>query len=230
MIEVYTWVTGNCHKIHIILEELGLAYQLKPINIFLGEQFAPAFLKLNPNNKIPVIVDHDGPTDEPYVLFESGAILLYLAEKTGKLIPQDTARRFEAIQWLMFQVGGLGPFGGQALHFRQFAADKIPYAIDRYTNEMTRQFRMIDGVLENRAFIAGDYSIADIALFPWVRMEKRLGQDFADYPNIRRWHDTIAARPAVAKAITTLADRAKTTPLSDEDRSVLFGQRQYSPR
>lgn len=231
MIELYTWVTGNCHKIHIALEELELPYEIKPIDIMKGEQFASDFLAINPNNKVPAIVDRDGPGGHPYTLFESGAILLYLAEKTGKLIPTDTANRFQVIQWLMLQMSSIGPMGGQALHFRQFATQKIPYAIDRYTNEISRLFRVIEARLGQTPFVAGnEYTIADIALFPWVRMEQRLGQRFDALPNIHRWYQTISERPAVQKGLQVLADRAAAGPLSDEARSVLFGDKQYQPR
>jgi GST-like protein len=232
MIEIYTWVTGNCHKVHIALEELELSYEVKPINIFNGEQFAPEFLAINPNNKVPAIVDLDGPGGSPYQLFESGAILLYLAQKTGKLLPSDTAKRFQAIQWLMLQMSGVGPMGGQALHFRQFASEKIPYAIDRYTNEISRLFRVIEARLEQARYLVEDeYTIADIALFPWVRMEQRLGQSFDDLPNIKRWYEEISARPAVQRGLAVLSDRATSPgPLSDEARSALFGDKQYQPR
>lgn len=232
MIDLYTWVTGNCHKIHIALEELGLPYEIHPVNIFKGDQFTPEFLAINPNNKVPVIIDRDGPGGQPFKLFELGAILLYLAEKTGNLLPNDTAKRFEVIQWLMLQMSGVGPMGGQALHFRQFAAEKIPYAIDRYTNEISRLFRVIEDRLGQAAFLAGaEYTIADIALFPWVRMEQRLGQSFNSLPNIQRWYETILARPAVQKGLLVLADRiAPPGPLSQEARSVLFGDRQYQTR
>lgn len=232
MIELYTWVTGNCHKIHIALEELELPYEIRPINIFKGEQFTPEFLAINPNNKVPAIVDLDGPDGGPFRLFELGAILLYLAEKAGGLIPSDTAKRFEVIQWLMLQMSGVGPMGGQALHFRQFAVEQVPYAINRYTNEIGRLFRLIETRLGQTPYIAGDdYTIADIALFPWVRMEQRLGQSFDTLPNIRRWYDTISARPAVQKGLRVLADRvAAPGPLSEDARSILFGDQQYQVR
>ncbi|MGE4012969.1 MAG: glutathione S-transferase family protein [Alphaproteobacteria bacterium] len=229
MIKVYSWVTGNSHKVHIMLEEVGLPYELHPINIFTGEQFAPEFLKINPNNKVPVIVDTEFTDGKPIVIFESGMILQYLAEKTGKLLPTEPRARYEVLQWLMFQMAALGPYGGQALHFRQFATQKIPYAIDRYTNEMTRLFRIFEARLAERQYYAGDYSIADIAMFVWVRMEQRLGQSFDDYPNLRRWHDMIAARPAVQKGVSVLTDRAHKGPLNEDMQSVLYGAKQYQP-
>ncbi|MCW5700893.1 MAG: glutathione S-transferase N-terminal domain-containing protein, partial [Rhodospirillales bacterium] len=173
MIDLYTWSTPNGFKVSILLEELGLPYKVFPINIGAGDQFDPAFLKLNPNNKIPVIVDHDGPNGEPLALMESGAILMYLAEKSGKLMPAETVQRYTVIQWLMFQMGGLGPMLGQNHHFRRYAPETIPYAVDRYTREATRLYRVLDARLGEEEYLAGDYSIADIASYPWIRPWRR---------------------------------------------------------
>jgi len=226
VIDVYTWPTPNGHKVHIMLEEVGLPYTVHPIDIGRGDQFAPDFLKISPNNKMPAITDRDGPGGKPYSLFESGAILLYLAEKTGKLMPAETGARYDVVQWLMFQMGNIGPMLGQAHHFRHYAPEPLPYAIQRYTNEANRLYGVLDRRLQGRSYLADDYSIADIAVWPWVRTPDRQGVDAAAYPNYRRWFDAIAARPAVQRGIQVLADRSRPQ-LDAKAKEVLFGATQY---
>ena len=199
MIDVYTWTTGNGRKIPIFCEEIGLPYRLHMVDIHNGEQFTPEFMAINPNTKIPAVIDPDGPGGQPLTLFESGAILIYLADKTGKLMPKDSAGRYHVIQWLMFQMANIGPLLGQAHHFRSKAPD-IPYAIKRYTDEATRLYRVMDKRLGEAEYLAGDYSIADIATYVWLRNPKNQGQDINDYPNVKRWFDAINARPAVQRA------------------------------
>ncbi|TAH47578.1 MAG: glutathione S-transferase family protein [Betaproteobacteria bacterium] len=202
MITLHTWGTPNGHKISIALEELGLEYEVRKVNITRDEQFDPAFLALNPNNKIPVIVDSDGPDGQPITIFESGAILIYLAEKTGRLLPHDARARHETLQWVMFQMGSIGPMLGQAHHFLRFAPDVISYAIDRYSKEATRLYGVLNGRLRGRDWLAGpDYSIADIATFPWIARHEWQGIDLARYPEVRRWFEAIAARPAVQRGL-----------------------------
>lgn len=230
MIEVYSWPTPNGHKVHIMLEECGLAYRVHPIDIGAGDQFAPAFLAISPNNKIPAITDPVGPDGKPISLFESGAILLYLAGKTGKLLPADVRGKYEVLQWLMFQMGGVGPMLGQAHHFRIYAPEKLPYAIDRYTNEAKRLYGVINKRLAHATYIAGaEYSIADIAVFPWLRSWKNQGVEMSDYPHLKGWFDEIAKRPAVQRGLEVLAGARK--PLTDDKaREVLFGKRQVEQR
>ena len=230
MIDLYSWATPNGHKVHIMLEECGLPYKVHAINIGEGDQFKPDFLKISPNNKMPAIVDQDGPGGKPMSLFESGAILLYLASKTGKFLPTDIRQRWSTAQWLMFQMGGVGPMLGQAHHFRNYAKDKIQYAIDRYTNEANRLYGVIDRRLAESRYIACDeYSIADMAIWPWTRYPDRQGVDKAQYPHFARWFDTIAARPAVQRGVLVLADLRK--PVHDEKaREMLFGSTQYQKR
>ncbi|NIM29313.1 MAG: glutathione S-transferase family protein [Gammaproteobacteria bacterium] len=227
MIDLYTWPTPNGHKVHIMLEEVGLEYRVIPVNINEGDQFAPEFLAISPNNKMPAMVDQDGPGGKPYSLFESGAILMYLAEKTGKLMPTDVAGRYDVIQWLMFQMGSIGPLLGQAHHFRIYAPEPIPYAVDRYTREAGRLYGVLDRRLAESAFLAGDYSIADIACFPWLRRPERQGQRHEDFPNLKRWFDTIAARPAVERGVAVLAEHQRSGPISAQARENLFGAAQY---
>jgi GST-like protein len=229
-IEVHSWPTPNGHKVHIMLEECGLPYRAIPVNIGAGEQFRPDFLAISPNNKIPAIVDPDGPDGKPISLFESGAILVYLASKTGRFLPPTDRARFEVLQWLMFQMGGVGPMLGQAHHFRMYAPEKIPYAIDRYTNEARRLYGVIDKRLGQSAWLGGDdYSIADIATFPWLRSWQNQGIVLEEYPHLKRWFDTIAARPAVQRGVQVLADLRK--PITDDKaREVLFGATQYQRR
>ena len=204
-IELYTWGTPNGRKISIMLEEVGLPYSVHPINITKDEQYAPAFLKISPNNKIPAIVDPDGPDGRPISLFESGAILIYLAEKTGKLLPADRRGYLTALQWLMWQMGSWGPMLGQAHHFRRFAPEKIPYAIDRYTNETRRLYGVLDKRLGEADYMAGDYSIADVATFPWAARHEWQGIALADFANVKRWYDAIAARSAVERGMAVPA-------------------------
>ncbi|HXF67018.1 MAG TPA: glutathione binding-like protein [Burkholderiales bacterium] len=233
MIDVYSWPTPNGHKVHIMLEETGLQYRVHGVNIREGDQFKPEFLRISPNNRIPAIVDHDGPGGRPISLFESGAILIYLAEKTGRLLPQDPHARYTTLQWLMWQMGGVGPMFGQANHFRRYAREKIPYAIERYTNEANRLTRVLDKRLGESRYVAGeDYTIADIAIFPWMRGAENRGVNLADYPNVRRWFDEIGARPAVQRGVKVLAEVQSTAQAPHDDRSweVLFGKVQFQRR
>jgi GSH-dependent disulfide-bond oxidoreductase len=229
-IEVYSWPTPNGHKVHIMLEECGLPYNAIPVNIGAGEQFRPDFLAISPNNKIPAIVDPQGPDGAPISLFESGAILLYLAAKTGRFLPAGDRAKFEMLQWLMFQMGGVGPMLGQAHHFRMYAPEKIPYAVDRYTNEARRLYGVIDRRLAQSKWLGGaDYSIADIATFPWLRSWQNQGVVMDEYPQLKRWFDAIAERPAVQRGVKVLADLRK--PITDDKaREVLFGATQYQRR
>ncbi|HEV6967381.1 glutathione binding-like protein [Roseateles sp.] len=230
MIEVYSWPTPNGHKVHIMLEECGLAYRVHPVDIGAGEQFSPAFLAISPNNKIPAITDPDGPDGQPISLFESGAILLYLAGKTGRLLPAEVRGKYEVLQWLMFQMGGVGPMLGQAHHFRIYAPEKIDYAIERYTNEARRLYGVINKRLAHSTYLGGhEYSIADIAVFPWLRSWKNQGVQMADYPHLKGWFDEIAKRPAVQRGLEVLAGARR--PLTDDKaREALFGQRQLEQR
>ena len=228
MIDVYSWPTPNGHKVHIMLEECGLPYRAHPIDIGKGDQFKPAFLAISPNNKIPALIDSDGPDGQPMSVFESGAILLYLAGKTGKFLPADTRGKYEVLQWLMFQMGGVGPMLGQAHHFRIYAPEKIDYAVGRYTNEAKRLYGVMDRQIERTgAYIAGgDYSIADIAIFPWLRSWQNQGVDWADYPALKGWFDRIAQRPAVQRGVQVLAGHRKPVRTAAE-KQVLFGATQY---
>ena len=230
MIDVYSTATPNGHKIHIMLEECGLPHQIHHIDIGKGDQFKPEFLAISPNNKIPAIVDHDGPDGEPISLFESGAILIYLASKVGKFLGKSDREKFTTLQWLMFQMGGVGPMLGQAHHFRIYAPEKIQYAIDRYTNEAKRLYRVIDKQLAHNDYMAGEeYTIADIAIFPWLRSWKNQGIDWADYPHAKRWFDMIGARPAVMRGVEKLAHLRE--PLTNQKAmEVLFGSTQYAKR
>jgi GST-like protein len=230
MIDVYSWATPNGHKIHIMLEELGLEYKAIPIDIGAGDQFTPEFLAISPNNKIPAIVDSDGPEGKPLALFESGAILFYLAEKTGKFLPLDPVGRYTTMQWLMFQMGGVGPMLGQAHHFRIYAPEKIEYAVNRYSNEAKRLYGVMDKQLGVTRYLAGnEYSIADIAAFPWTRSWKNQGIELDEFPNVKRWFDEISARPAVVRGVEVLASARKDLT-GDKQREVLFGAQQYARR
>ncbi|WP_119286470.1 glutathione binding-like protein [Azohydromonas sediminis] len=230
MIEVYSWATPNGHKVHIMLEECGLPYRVHAVDIGAGDQFAPEFLAISPNNKIPAIVDPDGPDGRPISMFESGAILLYLAAKTSKFLPADVRGKYEVLQWLMFQMGSVGPMLGQAHHFRLYAPEKIPYAIERYTNEAKRLYGVMNRQIAKHRYIAGDeYTIADIAIFPWLRSWKNQGIDWNDYPHLKGWFDEIAARPAVQRGVEVLADRRKPL-VDDKARETLFGTTQYRAR
>jgi GST-like protein len=227
MIDLYYWTTPNGHKITIFLEEAGLPYKTIPINIGKGEQFKADFLQVSPNNRIPAMVDHEPPGGgEPISVFESGAMLLYLADKTKKFIAPDVRARTETIQWLFWQMGGLGPMSGQNNHFANYAVDKIPYAIDRYRNEVNRLYGVMNKRLADRPFLAGEYSIADMASYPWVVPHERQGQKIGDFPHLKRWLDTIAARPAVVRAYE-LAKKINPNLggiRTAEERAILFGQ------
>ena len=231
MIDVYSWPTPNGHKVHIMLEECGLPYRAHPIDIGKGDQFKPAFLAISPNNKIPALVDSDGPDGQPMSVFESGAILLYLAGKTGRFLPADTRGKYEVLQWLMFQMGGVGPMLGQAHHFRIYAPEKIPYAVDRYTNEARRLYGVMnEQIRRTGAYIAGpDYSIADIAIYPWLRSWQNQGIDWADFPQLKDWFDRVGARPAVRRGEQVLADQ-RAGLRTDAEKEVLFGKTQYERR
>ncbi len=225
MIDLYFWTTPNGYKPLLFVEEAGVPYTIVPVNIGKGEQFEPEFLKISPNNRIPAIVDHapaGGGT--PVSVFESGAILLYLAEKTGRFLPADVAGRTEALQWLFWQMGGLGPMGGQNLHFSAYAPEKIPYAIDRYAKETERLYGVLDGRLAGREFVAGDYSIADMAIYPWILTLERKEGNLGDFPNLKRWFETIGARPATIRAYAK-GKAVNTTPtITEESKKLLFGQ------
>ena len=227
MIELYYWPTPNGFKITMMLEECGLPYEVKYIIIGRGDQFEPDFLKIAPNNRMPAIIDTDGPGGKPISVFESGAILQYLGRKTGKFYPKDERARVEVDEWLFWQMGGLGPMAGQAHHFRQYAPEKIDYAYDRYTDEVNRLYGVMDKRLKDNEYLAGDYSIADMAAYPWVRPYKRQGQDLAEFPNLEAWYKRIHDRPAVARAVEVGMDkRAEWEANKDPNaNSVLFGQR-----
>ncbi|MDO6966772.1 glutathione S-transferase family protein [Rhizobium alvei] len=227
-IELYYWPTPNGWKITIMLEELNVPYEVKYINIGKGEQFEPDFLKIAPNNRMPAIIDPDGPGGEPISVFESGAILQYLGRKYGRFYPSDERARVQVEEWLFWQVGGLGPMAGQAHHFRNYAPEKIQYGIDRYTNEVNRLYGVMNRRLEGRDYLAGDYSIADMASIGWVIPHKNQGQDLDDFPNLRGWYERVKARPAVQRAIDVgKAERERQASLADdkEAQKILFGQR-----
>ncbi|MEO0545151.1 MAG: glutathione S-transferase family protein [Pseudomonadota bacterium] len=226
-IQLFFWPTPNGWKITIMLEELGVPYAINWINIGKGDQFQPDFLKIAPNNRMPAIIDPEGPGGEPISVFESAAILQYLGRKFGQFYPSDERARVEVEQWLMWQMGGLGPMAGQAHHFRQYAPEQVPYAIDRYTNEVNRLYGVMDRRLADRDFLAGDYSIADMACIGWVVPYERQGQDLNDFPNLKRWFETMKARPAVEKGIAIGKEERDRTNLRDdkEAQSVLFGQK-----
>ena len=226
MITLYYWPTPNGHKITIFLEEAGVPYRISPVNIGEGEQFRPEFLAISPNNRMPAIVD-DAPEDggEPLSVFESGAILVYLAEKTGKFLPEDTRGRGRVLEWLFWQVGGLGPMAGQNHHFGRYAPQKIPYAIDRYVKETNRLYGVLDRQLAREPFLAGEYSIADMAAYPWIAPHEEQGQNLKDFPNVERWFEAIAARPAVPRAYAAGAHwQRERSGFTDEERRILFGQ------
>ena len=229
-LQLYSLPTPNGVKVSIMLEEVGLPYEAHRVDFDSNDQLTPEFLSLNPNNKIPAIIDPQGPDGQPLALFESGAILVYLAEKTGKLVPRDAARRYEALQWVMFQMGGVGPMLGQNHHFRQYAPEKLPYAIDRYTNEAKRLYGVIDRRLAASRWLGGDdYSIADIATWPWLRNWKNQGIELGDYPHLEKWFHAVEARPAVQRGVKVLADLRK--PITDDKaREILFGGTQYQRR
>jgi GSH-dependent disulfide-bond oxidoreductase len=225
-IELYYWPTPNGWKISIMLEECRLPYVVRPVDISKGEQFAPHFLAISPNNRIPAIVDSHGPGGRKISVFESGAILQYLGRKTGKFYPPDERARVAVDEWLFWQVGGLGPMAGQAIHFRRYAAEKIFYAIARYTDEVNRLYGVMNARLAQRAYLAGRYSIADIACVGWVRLAERQGQDLAQFANLKRWYETIRARPAVERAFAKRIEAASAVDIHDPKvRAILFGQR-----
>jgi len=231
MIELYSWATPNGHKVHIMLEETGLPYRVHGVNIRTGEQFKAEFLKISPNNRIPAMVDPDGPGGKPLSLMESGAILLYLASKSGKFLPDDIGQRWACMQWLMWQMGGVGPMFGQANHFRRYAKDKIEYAIERYTNEANRLTHVLDKQLAQSKFVACDeYTIADMAIFPWMRGAESRGIDMNEYPHVKRWFDAVNARPAVQRALQVLASESNSNPVDDKAREIMFGKTQFQKR
>jgi GSH-dependent disulfide-bond oxidoreductase len=231
MIDLYTWSTPNGYKVSIMLEELELPYKVIPVDISKGDQFSDTFLKISPNNKIPAIIDRLGPDSRPFPLFESGAILMYLAEKTGQFMPAETRQRYTVIQWLMFQMGGLGPMLGQNHHFRHYAPESIDYAINRYTSEARRLYGIMDQRLGEVEYLADAYSIADIACFPWIRPWKRQGQNLDQHPNLKRWFDAIDQRPAVQRGLQVPPVRMELDRSMDEGtRSILFGERQFNAR
>ncbi|MGK7957552.1 MAG: glutathione binding-like protein [Crocosphaera sp.] len=225
MIDLYYWTTPNGHKITIFLEEAELNYNIKLINIGKGEQFEPEFLKISPNNRIPAIVDHS-PTDsgEPISIFESGAILLYLAEKTGQFLPKDIRAKMEVVQWLFWQMGGLGPMLGQNHHFCQYAPEKIPYAINRYVKETARLYGVLDEQLKDKEYIAEDYSIADMAVYPWIVPHQQQQQNLEDFPHLKRWFETVQNRPAVQKAYEIAKNLKTGSTMTEESKKILFGQ------
>lgn len=231
MIDLYTWPTPNGHKVHIMLEECGLPYEVHAIDIGAGDQFQPDFLKISPNNKMPAMVDPDGPDGKPISIFESGAILMYLAEKTGKFMPTAPREKYQVLQWLMFQMGGLGPMLGQAHHFLQYAPEPIEYAQNRYRNEANRLYGVLDRRLVESHYLAGpDYTIADIAAWPWTRFPERQDVERTDYPNFVRWFDQIAERDAVQKGVTVLADRRRDLKTDKAAWETMFGKTQYEKR
>ncbi|MEC9345159.1 MAG: glutathione S-transferase N-terminal domain-containing protein [Pseudomonadota bacterium] len=231
MIDLYYWPTPNGWKISIMLEECGLPYRMIPVNIGEGQQFTPEFLAISPNNRMPAIVDHDGPGGAALSLMESGAILVYLAEKSGQFLPSDPAGRYRAIEWLMWQMGGVGPMFGQNGHFWLYAPEKIPYAQDRYLKECNRLYGVLDKRLEGRDYVADVYSIADMALLPWIMLHRMQGIEIDRYPNVRRWYDALKTRPAVRRGVDLGRDlRRKPEEMDAEARRNLFGDRQFAQR
>jgi GSH-dependent disulfide-bond oxidoreductase len=227
MIDLYSWSTPNGHKVHIMLEECGLPYTPHPVDINRGDQLDPKFRVLNPNGRIPVIVDQDGPGGRPLAVAESGAVLFYLAEKTGRFLPKEHPSRYSAMQWLMFQMSGIGPMFGQLYHFRTDSVEKLPYAIDRYTNEARRLYRVLNERLAGSPYLAGDeYTIADMATWPWCHAIDRQGHDPKDYPDVMRWFEAIKQRPAVQRGVKLFRELRKQQ-LDEASREVLFGKRQF---
>ena len=231
MIDLYYFPTPNCHKVSIMLEEIGAPYAVRPVNITKGEQFERSFLGIAPNNRIPAIVDNaPEKSDQPIAIFESGAILFYLAEKTKKLLPTGLADRTETLKWLFWQTAGLGPIGGQNHHFRHYAPENLPYAVKRFIDETSRLYAVLDKRLEGREFIASEYSIADVACFPWVRAHEKQSQNLDDFPHVKRWFESILRRPAVARA-DELAEKVEPNPVVTADsRKHLFGQNAVTVR
>lgn len=231
MIDLYYWPTPNGWKISIMLEECGLEYRMIPVNIGEGEQFDPEFLKISPNNRMPAIVDHDGPGDAPYHLMETGAILIYLADKTGKFLPTEPGGRYRVIEWLMWQMGGVGPMFGQNGHFKLYATEDIPYAKKRYLDESNRLYGVLDRRLEGREFVADAYSIADMALMPWFMLHRMQGIVMDDYPNVKRWYQGLKERPAVRRGVDLGRDlRRKPEDMGAEQKRNLFGDKQFGNR
>jgi len=232
-IDLYAWPTPNAHKISIMLEETGLQYNTIPVNIGQGDQFKPEFLKISPNNKMPALVDHDGPDGQTMTVFESGAILMYLAEKTGKFMPKDPEGYYTTLQWLMWQMAGFGPMLGQAHHFRIYAPERVQYAYDRYTNEAQRLYKVLDNRLAQGAYLASDqYTIADMAVYPWALHAEKQGVDLSTLPNVQRWMDAIGARPAVQAGLKLLEEfkRPAGQTMTDQERENMFGKKQYAAR
>lgn len=228
MIDLYYWPTPNGQKASIMLEECGLDYQVKPINILKGEQFSSDFLEINPNNKIPAIVDHDGPGGEPYTIFESGALLIYLAEKSRRFLPRVRRKKHDVLQWLMFQIGGVGPMFGQCGHFLGYAPEPFPYSIDRYKNETLRLYGVMDKRLADRAYLADTYSIADIAVYPWVDVRWLHKIEIDEFPNVKRWYEEISERPGVQRGMSVMKENEVIGNPSEETREVFFGNRQLN--
>jgi GST-like protein len=227
VIDLYYWPTPNGWKISIALEEMELPYEVIPVNIGRGEQFDPAFLAISPNNRMPAIVDHEPPVGgEPLSIFESGAILLYLAEKSGRFLPEDVRGRFEVTQWLMWQMGGLGPMLGQNHHFRIYAPEPLPYAVDRYTAEARRLYGVLDGQLEGREYICGDYSIADMACWPWIVPHERQGVSMGDFPNVGRWYEKMKTRPALQRGFDVCKELRRGAGMDAKAKEILFGHKQ----
>ena len=225
MIELYFWPTPNCYKVSILLEELSVPFTVIPIHIGKGEQYTPEFESINPNNKVPALVDHDGPDGKPITIFESGAIMIYLAEKSEKFMPQSTASRIAVLEWLMFQMGSVGPMLGQAHHFRKYSKITVPYAVDRYTKEATRIYNVLDKRLGITPFLAGDYSIADMAVYPWLRPYRWQGQELSEFSNLQRWYSAVRERPAVQRGLKVMEERLnpnKGKPTGDA-WDILFG-------
>jgi GST-like protein len=228
MIDLYFWPTPNCYKISILLEELDVPYTFRPIHIGKGEQYTPEYEAINPNGKVPALTDHDGPDGKSITIFESGAIMIYLAEKAGKFIPQQTAPRMAVLEWLMFQMGSVGPMLGQAHHFRKYAKTKIPYAVDRYTQEATRIYNVLDKRLGITPFLAGEYSIADMAVYPWLRPYRWQGQELSEFSNLQRWYSAMRERPAVQRGVAVMGEQLKRNrdKPTGEAWDILFGSRQ----
>jgi GST-like protein len=226
MLDLYAWPTPNAHKVSIMLEEIGLPYNVIPVNIGAGEQFEPSFLKISPNNRMPAIVDHDAPGG-PVSIFESGAILMYLAEKSGQFWPTEVHKRYDVAQWVMWQMGGLGPMLRQANHFKYVAPEPMPYAVDRYVNETKRLFGILDHRLTDRDYIAGDYSIADMASYSWSTIFTRLDIAIEEFPALQRWQSRMAERPAVKRGMALLADKRQTSPqpVDEKTREILYGKK-----
>lgn len=225
MIDFYYWPTPNGLKIALMLEECGLAYKLQPVNILAGDQFRKSFLKISPNNRIPAIVDPDGPSGKPVSVFESGAILQYLGDKTGRFYPKQMRARTAVNEWLFWQMGGLGPMAGQAGHFRHYAPRKVPYGVKRYSNEVNRLYGVLDKQLKGKKFVCGKYSIADMAIWPWMRPYRDYGQRLQDFPHMKKWHERMKARPAAVRAVELAKQVDDSSPGGVKEAGVLFNQR-----